>query len=152
MPHTLRHDPDVPSDVVEGPCHVGTGEDGDARRAPDEEGPFVSVGVPVHFADAAGLDDDVCGGDGGGEGEVGRVGDADFAAGGDDGFLGKHFVGELVAGCLHSWFGRHFGIHGAREGAGEDVLFFCGNMGEDFRGEAEVFAEDRLRDVCFSFC
>jgi len=61
-------------------------------------------------------------------------------------------VGELVAGCLHSWFKRHLGIHGAGEGAGEDVLFFCGNMGEDFGREAEVFAEDGLRDVCFSFC
>jgi hypothetical protein len=41
--HVARHDADVASLEVEGACGAFAGEDGDARAAFDEEGPFVGV-------------------------------------------------------------------------------------------------------------
>jgi hypothetical protein len=41
--HVARHDADVTGLEVEGACGAFAGEDGDARAAFDEKGPFVGV-------------------------------------------------------------------------------------------------------------
>ena len=122
MPHALRHDAHVPGEVVERAGRVAAREDGDARAAADEVAPLVGVGVPVHLAHAAGRDGHVSGRDGLAEGEVGGVGDADGAARGRDGGLSEHFVGELEGGLFDGGGGGEFGVHGRRDGAGENVF------------------------------
>ena len=149
MAHALRHDTHVPGHVVEGAGVVAAREHGDARAAADEKGPFVCVGVPVHFAHAAGRDGHVCGGYGFADGEVGCVGDADGAAGCGDGGLGEHAVGESEGGLFDGGGGGELFVHGGGDGAGEDVFFRGGNVVEDFGGEAEVFGEDGFGRVGF---
>ena len=148
MTHTLRHDAHVPGHVVEGARVVAACEHGDARAAADEKGPLVRVGVPVHFAHAAGRDGDVGGGYGFADREVGCVGDADGAAGGGDGGLGEHAVGELEGGLFDGGRRGEFFVHGGGDGAGEDVFFRGGDVVKDFGGEAEVFGEDGFGRVC----
>lgn len=97
--HIVRHvdgnDTDVTRCIVEGACGGGRGEDGDAGVAPDEVRPFVCVGVPVEFADRAGLDDDVGCGHGGREREIRCICDPDLASLSNLRFLREHFMREL---------------------------------------------------------
>lgn len=145
--HVARDDADVAGHVVEGAGGALGGEDGDSRAAADEEVPFVGVGVPVHLAQGAGLDDGVGGGHGLGDGEVLGVGDAHLTARGDDGLLGEHLVGEVVLGLLDVLAGGPLVIDGAWVGALEDVLLALGQVGEDLWGEVEVLGDDRLGRV-----
>ena len=66
---------------VKGASGLGGLEDSDSAAALEEVAPFVGGGVPVDFADGAGLDDDEGGGEVLGDGEGGRVEDLDGAAG-----------------------------------------------------------------------
>lgn len=145
--HVARDDADVTGDVVEGAGGALGGEDGDARATPDEEVPLVRVGVPVHLAQGAGLDDGVGGGHGLGDGEVLGVGDAHLTTRGDDWLLGEHLVGEVVLGLLDVLAGGPLVIDGARVGALEDVFLALGQVGEDLWGEVEVLGNDRLGRV-----
>lgn len=73
---------DVASIEVHGSSIALSGEEGESSLAFDEVEPFIGVGVPVHFAEAAGVEFDEGCGYGLGNGEVGRVDDAGLAAGG----------------------------------------------------------------------
>jgi hypothetical protein len=65
----------------------------------------------------------MCGGHRLGEREVGRVGDAHLAAGGVEGLLGKHLVGELQLGLLVALGAAgDLLVDGVWVGALEDVL------------------------------
>lgn len=66
---------------VKGASGLRSLENGDSAAALEEVAPFVGGGVPVDFADGAGLDDDEGGGEVLGDGEGGRVEDLDGAAG-----------------------------------------------------------------------
>ena len=93
--HIPGHDADITRHVVE--CASGTfrSKYGDASAPLDEEGPLVSVGMPVHFPNRSWLDGDVGGGHGLGDREVFGVSDADLSPACLLGFLVHHFVGEL---------------------------------------------------------
>lgn len=130
--HVPGHDADVPGHVVERAGVAFRGEDGDAGATADEEGPLVRVGVPVHLAHGAGVDVEVGGCDGLGDGEVGGVGDADLAAGCVPGFLVEHLVGESLLGLLVARAVGGFLLDGAGHGALEDVLLGLWEVVEDF--------------------
>jgi hypothetical protein len=66
---------------VKGASGLGGLEDGNSAASLEEVTPFVRGGVPVDFADGAGLDDDKGGGEVLGDGEGGRVEDLDGTAG-----------------------------------------------------------------------
>lgn len=148
MAHVAGHDADVAGNVVESAGSALGGEDGDTGASADEEGPLVGVGVPVHLADRAGLDDGVGGGHGLGDGEVLGVGDADVAAGGLLGLLVEHLVGELVLGLLDVLALGGLVLDGAGHGALENVLFAGGEVVKQLGGEVEVFGNDGLGRVC----
>ena len=143
--HALGDDANVSGHVVKRPRGVGGCEDGDAGSAADEEGPFVSVGVPVHLADAVGFHCDVCGGDGLAERKVARVGDADLASWCLERFLCQHFVCEAVARLLDS--NRILFVDWPWDRSLEDVALRWGYVVKDARVETEVFGKDRMRGV-----
>jgi len=66
---------------VKGASRLGGLENGDSAAALEEVAPFVGGGVPVNFADGAGLDDDEGGGEVLGDREGGRVEDLDGTTG-----------------------------------------------------------------------
>ncbi len=145
--HVAGDDTNVAGHVVERPGGAVGGEDGDTSAALDEEGPFIGVGVPVHLAHGARSDVQVSGGDGLGDGEVGRVGDADQTARGVEGFLVEHLVGELQFGLFHVGAFGFFVLDGARQGALEDVFLLFGDRLEDFGRELEVLGQNGLGGV-----
>ena len=86
-------------------------------------------------------------GDGLGDGEVGRVGDAHLAAGRVDGFLVEHLVREVEFGFFDLFPLWDFVRDRARERSLEDVLLGLGEGVEDLGREAEVFRQHRLGRV-----
>lgn len=145
--HVARDDAHVTGEVVKGASPPLGSEDGHPGVAGEEEGPLVGVGVPVHLADRAGLDDGVGRGDGLGDGEVARVGDADLAARAVQGLLLEHPVDEVVFGLLDLLAHGLLFVDGAGLGCLEDVLFFLGEMLEDLGVKVEILGDDRLRGV-----
>lgn len=145
--HVAGDDADVTGDVVKGTGGTLGGEDGDTGAAADEEGPLVGVGVPVHLADRAGLDDGVGSSHGLGDGEVLGVSDAHLTTGGLLGLLVQHLVGELVVGLLDVLALGRLVLDGAGHRALEDVLLAGGEVVEELRSEVEVFGDDGLGGV-----
>lgn len=140
--HVAGDDPDVAGHEVERAGGPVGGEDGDPGPTRDEEGPLVGVGVPVHLPHGPRADVEVGGGDGLADGEVGRVGDPDEPAGGVEGFLVQHLVGELESGLLDVGAPRFLVLDRPRDGPLEDVLFGLGDRLEHLRRQAEVLGQD----------
>ena len=122
MAHVFGYDADVSGLEIKGACDARGGEDGDACSATDEIRPLVGVGVPVHFTDGTGLDVEVCGGYGLGDGKVGRIRDADLASCGVERFLVHHLVGELKLGLLHTSAAGFLLVNRPGQAALENIL------------------------------
>jgi hypothetical protein len=100
--HISRHDTHITRDIVECSSSAFRGENSDTSATFNEKGPFVGIGVPMHFPDRTGLDNGVSGRHSLRDGEVFRVGDTNFSSACLLGFLVQHLVGELVLRFLHS--------------------------------------------------
>lgn len=144
MAHIPRNNAHIARLVIKGPRRALGRKDGNARLAANEEIPLVGVGVPVHLAQRAGLDDGVGGRDGLGDGEVLGVGDAHLAARRHERVLRKHLVREVVLGLLDVLALGALVLDRARVGALENVLFARGDVLEDFGREMEVLGDDGL--------
>jgi hypothetical protein len=97
--------------------------------------------MPVHFADSARLDVEMCRSNGLGDGEVQRVSDADLTTGGVDRLLSKHLVRKLhfallvaLASTGDLLFDR------VRQRALEDILLLLGNGLEDLWRNTKVLS------------
>lgn len=101
----------------------------------------------MQLAQAARVDDDMGGGDGLGDGEGGRIGDADLAATGVQRLLGHHVVREAEARLLDPATGGLFELQGGGDTALEDVLLLRGDPVENLGREAEVLRDDGFGDV-----
>lgn len=145
-----RHNANVARHIIESAGSAFGGEDGYASAAFQEEGPLISVGVPVHLPDRARLNRDMGGGHGLGDLEVLGVGYAHFSPARLLGLLLHHAVGEVVLGLLHALASWSLLVDRARIGALENVLLTLGDVGEDLGRQIEVLGDDGLGRV--SYC
>lgn len=147
MAHVSGDHADVARHIVERPGRPFGAKDGDTRSSFDEEGPFVGVGMPVHFTHSPRANVEVSGGDGFGDGKVGRICDADEPPGGVHRLLVQHLVSELEFGLLDVGSLGLLLVDGSRQGPLEDVFVRLGYCFKDLWRHPEVFSQNRLGRV-----
>lgn len=147
MPIILGDNTNVARAIVKSPGVTFRGEDGNTCAAADEKGPLVSNRVPMHFAKGTNVDGDMGSSNRFGDGEVGRVGDADSSPGGVEGLLLQEAMSELDVGDLGITSRRAILVDGVWVRSLEDVLLLLREVIKNFRGKMEVLGDDRLRGM-----
>lgn len=102
----------------------------------------------MHFPECARLDDGMSCRDRFRNLEVLRVGNANLATAGLEGFLIMKPVGKVILGLLDILSVGNGVFERIRLASLEDILFLLGNILENFRIEVEVLREYRLGRVC----